>query len=339
MIDPVAFVDELANRIAKQLRRRAPEFKKHRIGAVALDTHPWHKWTSLSVLLESDRSRKWDIGSWEHQEFADLGGEPLIAQGYEELQDASAKESRYSPFFRCCAQALCHKVVRAALKRYTLEPDFEVYVADPDDPNEVNYCEEFLGVNKKKRKAKPEIVDNLDEALKDPSSVRVLKYWFHDRFTRQDSETIAQLTKLEVLDLSSMGLKTLPRCVSSLTKLTELCLDFNQITRLTGIRSLIRLRLLSLRANGILTPGMINDISGVSSLRQLRVGHCGLTEVPSALQKLQLLEEIYLFENPLKVIPDWLPAMPNLKRLGLVNAVNSRIKGRLRIRHPHLEIW
>ena len=35
MIDPVAFVDELANRIAEQLRRRAPEFKKHRIGAVA----------------------------------------------------------------------------------------------------------------------------------------------------------------------------------------------------------------------------------------------------------------------------------------------------------------
>ena len=84
-----------------------------------------------------------------------------------------ARRSRATlPSFDAAAQALCHKVVRAALKRYTLEPDFEVYVADPDDPNEVNYCEEFLGVNKKKRKAKPEIVDNLDEALKDPSSVR-----------------------------------------------------------------------------------------------------------------------------------------------------------------------
>jgi hypothetical protein len=61
--------------------------------------------------------------------------------------------------------------------------------------------------------------------------------------------------------------------------------------------------------------------------------------VPPEFQKLQALEELYLFENPLSTIPDWLPALPNLKRLGLVDAADSKTKGRLRKRHPHLEIW
>src|SRR5262249_21279820 len=153
--------------------------------------------------------------------------------------------ARYAPFFRCCAQALCHRTVKAALKAYTLEPDFEVFLADPDDPNEVNYCEEILGVNKKKRKAKTEIVNNLDEALKDPLSVLVLKYWYHDRFTTLDGKRISRLKNLQVLYLDSMALRTIPRCVLSLTKLIELHLDHNQITRLTGLEILKHLELLS----------------------------------------------------------------------------------------------
>ncbi len=334
MIDPNAFVDELANRIAGQLRRRASEFKNHRLGAVALDTFPWHKGTSLSILIETDRSRKWDMGDWEHQEFADLDDTPLLKQAYEELQDPDGKGSRYTPFFRCCAKALCHKVVKASLKLYTLEPDFELFVADPDDPNEVNFCEEILGVNKKKRKVKTEIVDNLDEALKDPASVLVLKYWYRYKFTKLDGERIAQLKNLKVLYLHAMGLKSLPRCVLALSKLTDLDLDFNQITRLTGLRTLTHLKLLSLRDNGLLSPGMVTEISALDSLRELRVGNCGLTAVPESWARLHLLEEIFLFGNPLTAIPDWLPALPNLKRLGLVDAVDNRTKNRLRKRHP-----
>lgn len=339
MIDSDAFVNELANQIADHLRRRAAEFKKHRLGAVTLDTHPWHKGTSLSILIETDQARKWDIGDWENQEFAILDF-LLLEQAYEDLQDPDSEGSRrYFPFFRCCARALCHHAVNAALKLYTLEPDFEVFLGDPDDPNEVNFCEEILGVDKEKRKAKTEIVNNLDEALKDPSSVLVLKYWYHEKFTRWDGERIAQLTNLEVLNLSSMGLKSLPRCVLSLSKLEELELDSNQITRLTGLRSLKQLKLLSLRGNEIFTPGMVKEISALRSLRGLRIGHCGMTKVPESWQQLQLLEEIFLFGNPLTAIPDWLPELPNLKRLGLVDTADNRTKNRLRKRHPHLEIW
>jgi hypothetical protein len=71
----------------------------------------------------------------------------------------------------------------------------------------------------------------------------------------------------------------------------------------------------------------------------LRIGHCGLTQVPGSWQQLQWLEEIFLFGNPLNAIPDWLLALPNLKRLGLMDAVDDRTKKRLRKRHPHLEIW
>lgn len=338
MIDPNAFVDELAKRIADHLRRGAPEFKKHRLGAVALCTHPWHKGTCLSILIETDQYGKWDMGDWENDEFAVLDF-PLLEQAYEDLRDPGSKGSRcYMPFFRCCAQALCHNAVKEALKLYTLEPDFEVFVADPDDPNEVNFCEEILGVDKQKRKVKTAIVDNLDEALKDPSSVLVLKYWYRDKFTRLDGERIAQLTNLEVLNLDSMGLKSLPRCVLSLSKLTELYLDFNQLTRLTGLSALTHLKLLSLCRNGGLTPGMAKEISALGSLRDLRISHCGMTEVPESWKQLHLLEEILLFGNPLTAVPDWLPQLPNLKRLGLVDTADNRTKNRLRKSHPHLEI-
>ena len=84
---------------------------------------------------------------------------------------------------------------------------------------------------------------------------------------------------------------------------------------------------------------MVREISTLDSLRQLRIGECGLSEVPSEFKKLELLEELYVFGNPLSEIPDWLPAMPNLKRLGLVDAMDDETKSHLRIRHPQLEIW
>jgi hypothetical protein len=337
--DRAAFVEQLAQQIADHLRQRAPEFEQHRLGAVALSTAPWHKSTMLSVLIETDQYRKWHIGDWDHQEFAELDGPEYMLPAYDALQDPEGKGSRYAPYFRAAAEALCHQVVRDALALYALEPDFELFVEDPDDPNEVNYCEEFVGVDLKRRKPRTEIVDDLDEALKAPANVRVLKYWYHGKFTKLDGERIAQLVNLEELYLTSMGLKALPECVPTLQRLTALHLDFNQITRLTGLSSLPQLRLVSLRGNGNLTPGMVRELSALPSLRQLWIGNCGLTEVPSDFQRLQALEEIYLFENPLSEIPDWLPALPNLKRLGLVEAADSRTKTRLRKRHTHLEIW
>jgi hypothetical protein len=340
MFDRAAFVEELANQIADHLRGRAPEFERHRLGAVALDAHPWHKGTGLSVLVETDTYRKWDLGDWEHQEFADLDGPPMMLRAYDELQNPDAEgSSRYAPFFRACAEALCRPVVRNALKLYTLEPDFELFVGDPDDPNDVNYCEEFTGVDRKTRKAKTEIVDDLDEAMKDPLSVLVLKYWYHEKLTKPDGERISQLVNLEALYLHSMGLKTLPRCLLSLSKLRELHLDYNRLTRLTGLGSLTGLNLLSLRDNGALTSAMAGEIAALPSLRQLWIGHCGLAEVPPAIEKLHALEELFLFGNPLTVIPDWVPALPNLKRLGLVDSADDTTKQRFRKRHPHLEIW
>jgi hypothetical protein len=339
MFDRAAFVEYLAKTIAEHLRERAPEFVQHRLGAVALDTHPWHKGTMLSVLIETDRARKWDIGGWEHQEFAELDGLLQPWPAYDKLQAPDGAGSRYAPFFRAAAEALCHRVVRDALKLYTLEPDFELFVGDPDDPNDVNCCDEFIAPDPKKRKVKTEVVDDLNEALKYADSLRVLKYWYHDKFTKADGEKIAQLFNLEELHLISMGLKTLPACVLALPRLTALELDFNQLTSLKGLGGAQQLRLLSLRGNGQMTPAMVREIAALTGLRQLRIGACGLREVPDAFEHLQALEEIYLFENPLAQLPDWLPALPNLKRLGLVEAVPSRTKTKLRKRHPHLEIW
>jgi hypothetical protein len=334
------FVKELAGQIAAALRRRAPKFKKHRLGAVALETAPWHKAMGLAVLIETDQVRKWYMGDWKHQEFVEMVNSRSIQQGYARLQDPKQEGSRrFVPFFQACARALCDKSVQAALELYKLDADFELFVGDPDDPNDANYCDAILGVDKGKRKAKTEIVDDLDEALKDPESVLVLKYWYHGKLTKQADAKISRLTNLQVLYLISMGLKELPACMTRLTKLEELHLDDNRLASLTGLDALGSLRLLSLRENGALNARMAAAISKMASLKQLRVGNCGLKKVPEAWQRLSALEELLVFDNPLCEIPDWLPALPGLKRLGLVDAADDRTKARIRKRHPHLEIW
>ena len=339
MFDRAAFVEDLALRIAGHLRDRAAEFAAHRLGAVAVSTAPWHRSSGLAVLIETDALRKWHIGDWEHNEFAELDGPAVMLDAYTALQESNGRGSQYAPFFRACAEALCHKAVQEALAGYTLEPDFELFVEDPDDPNEVNYCEAVVGVSQARRKPKAEIVNNLAEAVKSPEAVRVLKLWYRDRPTAADEARIARLVNLEELYLTSLGLEELPRCVSKLSRLTALHLDSNRLAALTGLSKLPQLRLISLRGNGQLTADMIRELSATASLRQLWVGDCGLTEVPPEFQQLQALEEIYLFKNPLAELPDWLPAMTNLKRLGLVDAASETLKARLRKRHPHLEIW
>jgi Leucine-rich repeat (LRR) protein len=121
-------------------------------------------------------------------------------------------------------------------------------------------------------------------------------------------------------------------------KLIELHLDYNQITRLTGLGALKNLESLSLRDNEVMTSEMQQTISTLVSLKRLWVGNCGLTQVPKSWQRLDCLEEIFIFGNPLTAIPDWLLMLPNLKRLGLVDAADKRTKNRLRKRHQ-LEIW
>ena len=63
MLDPNDFVTELADQIAHQLRQKAGDFKAHRLGAIALDAHPWHRGMSLSLLIETDGNRKWGVSS------------------------------------------------------------------------------------------------------------------------------------------------------------------------------------------------------------------------------------------------------------------------------------
>src|SRR5262249_11506846 len=57
-------------------------------------------------------------------------------------------------------------------------------------------------------------------------------------------------------------------------------------------------------------------------------------EIPNSWQQLKLMEEVFIFGNP---IPNWIPALPILKRIELVGAVDEKTKGLLRNRHPHLE--
>ncbi len=105
MFDKDIFIQALAERIAQALRVRAVEFKKHRLGAVAMYVAPWHNCIWLNVMIETDKLRKWYMGDWEHNVFAELSDLPGLEEAWEVLHDPKGGKSSYAPLFSTCAKA------------------------------------------------------------------------------------------------------------------------------------------------------------------------------------------------------------------------------------------
>ncbi|MEM1279938.1 MAG: COR domain-containing protein [Cyanobacteria bacterium P01_H01_bin.152] len=131
---------------------------------------------------------------------------------------------------------------------------------------------------------------------------------------RQIREAIAnQVTEL---NLSGLGLKTVPPSIGQLANLTALYLDHNQLTALPKeLCQLANLTTLYLHQNQL--TAVPKELGELQSLTELYLSQNQLRQVPKELGELQNLTELYLHQNQLITVPKELGQLQNLTELAL----------------------
>ena len=131
-------------------------------------------------------------------------------------------------------------------------------------------------------------------------------------------ESLGNLTRLQLLDLSENQLTSLPKSLGNLAQLQELDLHTNQLTLLPeSLSKLAQLRELNLFANKLAT--LPNWIGCLKSLQGLGVGANMLTDLPDSLSGLSLLVDLDLGDvaggNPLGKLPTCIRSLNRLNQL------------------------
>jgi Leucine-rich repeat (LRR) protein len=106
---------------------------------------------------------------------------------------------------------------------------------------------------------------------------------------RELPESVANLDRLEVLDLNSNSLTVLPEAVGTLRNLRELRLFRNRLSQLPkGVGGLLDLRVLVLSGNEV--PALPESIADLGQLEALYLRDNPLAELPADLAKLDHLQ-------------------------------------------------
>ncbi|WP_395733907.1 COR domain-containing protein [Prosthecobacter sp.] len=129
-------------------------------------------------------------------------------------------------------------------------------------------------------------------------------------------ESLRQLTGLKTLNLHNNKLSTLPEWLGRLTELQALLLAGNYLTTLPETLSqLVGLKSLDLNKNQLnALPEWLAQLTG---LQTLMLGRNKLTTLPEALSQLTGLKSLDLNNNQLTILPDWLGQMTGLQLLML----------------------
>uniref|UniRef100_UPI00358E2E38 leucine-rich repeat-containing protein 18-like n=1 Tax=Myxine glutinosa TaxID=7769 RepID=UPI00358E2E38 len=129
---------------------------------------------------------------------------------------------------------------------------------------------------------------------------------------------ILQMKDIEELDLSRNGLEMLPETVGVFMQLQQLNVHSNQLQRLPNSLGKLR-KLIGINAsnNKLTVNGLPEEIRDLKSLRSLNLGMNALEIVPRLFASLTKLEELSLFDNQLRKLPESVAALPNLKRLNM----------------------
>ena len=135
-----------------------------------------------------------------------------------------------------------------------------------------------------------------------PSWIGQLKYLETLILPRNEIDNISpeikHLTKLKDLSIGANKLKHLPNEIIHLTSLEELSIGENEISYLPeGISNLKKLVYLDLGSNKFeRLPARIGELV---KIRNLNISRNLIKELPATLSNLHLLQEFYLYENPL----------------------------------------
>ena len=113
---------------------------------------------------------------------------------------------------------------------------------------------------------------------------------------------VGDLTTLKRIDLSDNQLTALPLEIGSLIALTEIDLNVNQLVTLPReIGSLTALEILIVRDNQLST--LPPEIGALTALKFLDVGNNQITKIPPEIGQIKSLKTIYLYMNQLTSLP------------------------------------
>ena len=158
---------------------------------------------------------------------------------------------------------------------------------------------------------------SLPESMKKLKNLKEL--YLGENYLSKLPEWLGSFTKLEKLDISNNGLVIIPDFIGNLKNLISLDLGkSNERENITNIRSVDHL---SQQINQMIElPVFLTDLP---HLIHLNLGHTALASIPDFLREIRL-ESLYLNNNELTEIPDWIGSMTTLKNLDL--SENRRIE-------------
>ncbi|KAM3821018.1 leucine-rich repeat and death domain-containing protein 1 [Vipera latastei] len=141
---------------------------------------------------------------------------------------------------------------------------------------------------------------------------------YHNKFTLFPRE-LCVLSYLKVLDLSENKIQFIPDDIKQLSKLKVLNLSDNQFASFPNeICQLLSLQKLTLsQKNGLRLKSLTEEISKLTSLKELDISHNELQEIPESIGDIQSLVTLIANNNCLTQLPSSFSSLCNLQHLNL----------------------
>ncbi|BCM88601.1 E3 ubiquitin-protein ligase SspH2 [Abditibacteriota bacterium] len=132
----------------------------------------------------------------------------------------------------------------------------------------------------------------------------------------EDYINVAVQTGEQILDLSRLGLTTLPESIVQLSQLRKLDITGNQLTVLPEfISQLSLLEILDITDNQLIA--LPESIGQLAQLRELYISRNQLTVLPESIGQLTQLRELYIWDNRLTSPPESIVQLTQLRRLDI----------------------
>ena len=180
----------------------------------------------------------------------------------------------------------------------------------------------------------------LEEVLDILLLEKKLKNW---RFKIKNLDSIpyqiGRLKNLELLSVTSSGLKEVPSSIGQLAKLTTLIFTSNKLKELPeSIGNLRKLYELDIGRNQL--QNIPSSISNLKKLNRLDVYDNELESIGAYIGELKELEKLNLSENQLKTLPDEIQNLKKLKNLYLSdNPISKEEQERIKALLPNTTIY
>jgi Leucine-rich repeat (LRR) protein/GTPase SAR1 family protein len=168
----------------------------------------------------------------------------------------------------------------------------------------------------------------LPAALGQLDQLKVLRLGYNDKTRRHNylttlPDTLANLRRLQTLDLSRNHLTTLPEWLGQLTNLQSLYLNGLKLSTLPEwLGQLTNLQTLYLSYTNLsILPEWLGQLT---NLQTLHLSYTNLSTLPPWLGRLTNLHSLHLNYNKLNTLPEWLGQLTNLQSLDVsYNNINT----------------